>query len=47
MELVGLLVVVVILGALFGGESFGQVIRNGCGVLIALIGLLVAFVIFS
>ena len=42
MELiVGLFIVVVILGALFGGKSFGGTIRTGCGILILLAILLV------
>ena len=40
MELVGLFVVIVIVGALFGGKSFGGTIRTGCGVLIVLAILL-------
>jgi hypothetical protein len=34
MEWVALLVIVVILGALAGGNSFGGTIRKGCGCLV-------------
>ena len=42
MEWVALLIIIIILGALAGGNSFGETIRTGCGVLIAItIGLFV------
>ena len=37
MGLAGLFIVIVILGALFGGKSFGSTIRTGCGVLVLLV----------
>jgi hypothetical protein len=43
MEWVVLLVVIVILGALAGGNSLGETIRNGVGCLLALILLALAF----
>lgn len=36
-ELLALLIVVVILGALAGADSFGETIRTGCGCLVVLI----------
>lgn len=42
MEWIILFVVIVILGALAGGNSFGETIRNGCGCLVLIVlGLLV------
>ena len=43
MEILVLLAVVVIIGALLGGKSFGGTVRKGCGVLILLliIGIIV------
>jgi hypothetical protein len=42
MEWIALLVVIVILGALAGGNSFGETVRVGCGCLLAIIlGLLI------
>ena len=35
-----LLVVIIILGALAGGNSFGETIRTGCGCLVAIIVVL-------
>jgi hypothetical protein len=40
MEWVVLLVIVIILGALAGGNSFGETIRAGCGCLVAIIVVL-------
>ena len=37
MEWVGLLVLIVILGALAGGNSFGETIRKGAGCLLVLV----------
>lgn len=37
MELLALLVIVVILGALAGGNSFGETIRTGCGCLLVIV----------
>ncbi len=34
MELLGLLVVVIIIGALLGGDSLGEMIRGGCGCIV-------------
>jgi hypothetical protein len=40
--LVGILIVIVILGALLGGKGFGSVVRRGCGfVLLLIIGAVV------
>ncbi len=33
MELLGLLVVIIVIGALLGGNSLGETIRGGCGCL--------------
>jgi len=32
-----LLIIIVILGALSGGDSFGEVLRGGCGCLVLII----------
>ena len=32
-----LLIIIVILGALLGGDSFGETIRGGCGCLVLLV----------
>jgi len=47
MELVGLFILVVILGALFGAKSFGGTIRTGCLILILLvvIGMVAAVIL--
>jgi hypothetical protein len=37
MELLGLLAIVVILGALVGGNSLGETIRGGCGCFLVII----------
>ncbi len=44
MEWVGLLVVIVILGALAGGNSLGETIRNGIGCLVVIFLVLLALV---
>jgi hypothetical protein len=36
-EILGLLVVVIIIGALLGGDSLGETIRGGCGCILFLI----------
>ena len=48
-ELLALLAIVMIIGALAGGDSFGDVIRTGCGclgilILLAAVGLAVLLV---
>ena len=43
--LVGLFILVIVLGALVGAKSFGGTIRAGCGVLLLLIALAIAFAI--
>ena len=45
--LICLLIVVIILGALFGGESFGETIRQGCGCLVILVIALLAYIWYS
>lgn len=43
-------IVIIILGVLFGGESFGDTIRKGCGCLVSIIiigALLVYFGFFN
>ena len=47
MEWVGLLVVIVILGALAGGNSLGETIRNGIGCLVVIFLILVALAMFG
>jgi hypothetical protein len=47
MEWVGLLVVIVILGALAGGNSLGGTIRNGIGCLVVIFLILVALAMFG
>ena len=42
--LVGLFILVVILGALFGGKSFGGTIRTGCGVLLLFVFALIVLI---
>ena len=41
MEWVALLVIILILGALAGGEGLGDTIRSGCGCLVVIIIVLV------
>ena len=45
MELVVLLIVIIILGALAGGNSFGETVRKGCGFLVVIIAILVVFLL--
>ena len=45
MEWVVLLVVIVILGALAGGNTFGETIRNGCGCLVVIVLVLIVLVL--
>ena len=45
MELVALLVFIIILGALAGGNTFGGTIRKGCGVLVAIFVVLVVLTV--
>ncbi len=40
MEWVVLLIIIIILGALAGGNSFGETVRTGCGCLVAIIVVL-------
>ena len=47
MEWVALLVVIVILGALAGGNSLGETIRNGIGCLAVIFLILVALAMFG
>ena len=48
MEWVVLFIIIVILGALAGGNSFGQTVRKGCGCLVAImIVILVLGVLFA
>jgi hypothetical protein len=51
MEWVVLFIIIVVLGALVGGNSFGETIRNGIGCLVwiflALLALAVFFVFIS
>ena len=37
MELLGLFIIIVIIGALAGGKYFGDTIRKGCGCLVILV----------
>jgi len=47
MEWVGLLIVILILGALAGGESLGGTIRKGIGCLVVIFLIVLALVIFG
>ena len=47
MEWVVLLVIIIILGALAGGNSFGDTIRTGCGCLMAIIVVLFVLVLMT
>jgi hypothetical protein len=47
MEWLALLAIVVILGALAGGDTFGETIRLGCGCLAMTFLLLVLLMMFS
>ena len=42
MEWIALLIIIVIIGALLGGNSFGETIRKGCGFLLVIILILLA-----
>ena len=44
---VGLLVVILILGALVGGDSLGETIRKGIGCLVVIFLFVLAFVFFG
>jgi hypothetical protein len=46
MELLTLLIVVIILGALLGGKSFGGTVRKGCGFLILVVIIIIAISVF-
>lgn len=46
MEWLGLLALVVILGALAGGESFGETVRLGCGCLTLILIFILVLVMF-
>jgi hypothetical protein len=46
-EWVGLFIVIVILGAIAGGNSLGETIRNGIGCLVLIFLALVALVMFA
>ena len=46
MEWVVLLVIIVILGALAGGDTFGETIRNGIGCLVVIFIALLLLVVF-
>jgi hypothetical protein len=45
--LAGLLIIAVIIGALLGGESFGETIRLGCGCLVLLVVAAVIYFRYS
>ena len=47
MEWVALLVVIVIIGALLGGNSLGETIRTGCGCLVAIMVVLFLLLVLS
>ena len=47
MEWLGLLIVIIILGALFGGNSLGETIRSGCLVVIVILLVLLVFFVLS
>ena len=47
MEWVGLLVVILILGALVGGDSLGETIRKGIGCLVVMFLIALAIVVVS
>lgn len=46
MEIVTIFIIVCILGALLGANSFGEAVREGCGCLISIIIVLTAIVIY-
>jgi hypothetical protein len=45
--LITLLIVIIIVGALLGGKSFGGTVRKGCGFLILLVVIIAAIGVFS
>jgi hypothetical protein len=47
MEWIVLLIVIVVLGALVGGNSFGETIRKGIGCLVVIFLILVALAMFG
>ena len=47
MEWVALLVVIIIIGALLGGNSFGETIRTGCGCLAVIVVVLFLLLLLS
>jgi len=47
MEWLALLAIVVILGALAGGNSFGETVRLGCGCLTLIILLIFVLMMFA
>jgi hypothetical protein len=47
MELIGLFIVILILGALAGGRNLGEIISGGCGVLLAIIAVLVILLLVA
>ena len=46
MEWIVLLIVIVVLGALAGGDSFGETVRKGCGCLVVIVIVFIAFAVF-
>ena len=44
---IALLVIIIILGALAGGNTLGETIRSGCGCLVLIFVVLVAFMSIS
>lgn len=46
MEILGFLVVVIIIGALLGGDSLGETIRGGCGCMMWSILILVIVAVY-
>jgi hypothetical protein len=47
MEIVALLIVIIILGALAGGNSFGGTVRKGCGCLAAIVVVLLVLALVT
>lgn len=48
MELLGLLVVIIVIGALLGGNSLGETIRGGCGcVMFAIVAMVVGVALLA
>jgi heme A synthase len=46
MELLVILAVVIVIGAILGGNSFGETVRKGCGCITIIILLLIAAAIY-